>query len=120
MFSINKENCSKNVSDLDEEELFTEINSLQAELIEGGYNAPKLSHVYSDPSGKVLIKWPGSPRPFGPCGRNFGWVEIPSTASKIMKDLALSIYFNGKAARIDTSGCSGTRERVTALYSPGG
>jgi hypothetical protein len=67
----------------------------------------------------VFIKWDGSPRP-GPCGANFGWVKIPASANEAIKSLAISTYFSGAAARIDTSGCDGTYEAVTTIYSPGG
>lgn len=83
------------------------------------YNVPKLSHIYTDASGRVLIKWEGAPNP-GPCGVNNGWVAIPASADPALKALAVSIYFSGKAARIDTSGCDGNTEAVTSLYSPGG
>ena len=84
------------------------------------YEAPALTHIHVDSGGVVHIKWAGSPRP-GPCGgENFGWVVIPPTANEAMKALALSIYFGGKPARIDTSGCSGTYEIVVSLYSPSG
>ncbi len=84
------------------------------------YNVPRITHVFSNDSGTVLIKWAGSPRP-GPCpGENHGWVEIQASANTSLKALAYSIYFSGKPARIDTAGCSGTREIVKTLYSPGG
>jgi hypothetical protein len=44
---------------------------------------------------------------------------IPSNAPEAMKSLAISLYYDGKPARIDTAGCVGAYERVTALYSPG-
>jgi hypothetical protein len=83
------------------------------------YTVPRITHVYADSSGNVLIKWAGSPNP-GPCGTNNGWVTIQATANEALKTLAYTIYFSGKPARIDTSGCSGTREAVHSLYSPGG
>ena len=54
------------------------------------------------------------------CGgqENYGWVKIQSTANNALKDLAFSIYFNAKLARIDTRGCDGAHEIVTSLYSP--
>jgi hypothetical protein len=45
---------------------------------------------------------------------------IPSNAPEAMKSLAISLYFNAKPARVDTGGCVGAYESVTALYSPGG
>lgn len=83
------------------------------------YQVEKLSHVYADASGRVLIKWAGSPKS-GPCGANYGWVTIRSTANEALKTLAYTIYFSGKPARIDTSGCDGGNEAVGSLYSPGG
>lgn len=83
------------------------------------YNIDRISHVYSDTSGKVLIKWDGSPNP-GPCGNSHGWVEISADASEVLKSLAYSIYFSGRPARIDTGGCVGQREAVSSIYSPGG
>lgn len=83
------------------------------------YQAQNLSHVYADVSGRVLIKWSGSPNP-GPCGTNNGWVTIRSTANEALKTLAYTIYFSGKPVRIDTSGCDGGNEAVGSLYSPGG
>lgn len=95
------------------------IVSLSSVVHAATYNVPKLTHVYADASGRVLIKWAGSPSP-GPCGKNNGWVVIRSTADEALKALALSIYFSGRPARIDTSGCDGTNEAVGSLCSPGG
>ncbi|MCI0426809.1 MAG: hypothetical protein L0Z46_02175 [Nitrospiraceae bacterium] len=82
-----------------------------------------LTHISMNSDGTVFIKWTGSPRPSPTCsggGDNFGWVKIRPTANEAIKALALSIYFSGKLARIDTSGCDGPYEIVTSLYSPGG
>jgi hypothetical protein len=84
------------------------------------YEVPGITHIAVGSAGEVYIKWAESPRP-GPCGgENYGWVVIPPTANEALKALALSIYFSGKPARIDTSGCSGTYEIVVTLYSPSG
>jgi hypothetical protein len=56
----------------------------------------------------------------GPQQNNYGWVAIPATANEALKALAISIYFGGHPARIDTSGCDGINESVSGLYSPGG
>jgi hypothetical protein len=83
------------------------------------YNVDKLTNVYADANGRVLIKWSGSPNP-GPCGPNNGWVTIRSTANEALKTLAYTTYFSGKPARIDTNDCDGNNEAVGSLYSPGG
>lgn len=89
------------------------------------YQTTKITNVYSDPSGRVLIKWIGVPNP-GPCGVNNGWVAIRPSANAAVKALAYTIYFSGKPARIgtesvtSTANCDGPREVVKELYSPGG
>jgi hypothetical protein len=87
------------------------------------YEVPAITHIAveaADAGGRMYIKWAGSPRP-GPCGtENNGWVVILPTNNEALKSLALSLYFSGKPARIDTSGCSGPWEIVTIIYSPGG
>jgi hypothetical protein len=87
------------------------------------YNVTKITHIYTNTEGAVLIKWAGSPRP-GPCvgpgETNYGWVAIPPTASDALKALAISLYLKGKRARIDTSGCYKRYEKVKSIYSPGG
>jgi len=95
------------------------VISLVSVSYAGIYNVPKLSNIYAEETGRVLIKWSGSPNP-GPCGLNNGWVAIRSTAKEVLKTLAYNIYFSGKPARIDTKGCDGRWEIVTSLYSPGG
>jgi hypothetical protein len=85
------------------------------------YESKTLSNIGVNSDGSVFIKWEGSPTPSPSCGgSNFGWVKIPSTANEAIKSLALSIYFSGKIARIDTSGCDGPYEVVVTLYSPTG
>src|SRR3712207_4559355 len=82
------------------------------------YDGKTLSNIAINSDGTVFIKWEGSPTPSPSCrGNNFGWVKIPSTANEAIKSLALSIYFSGKVARIDTSGCEGPYEVVVSLYS---
>jgi hypothetical protein len=83
------------------------------------YNASSITAVAVGSGGEVYIRWVGLPNP-GPCGNNNGWVMIPSNAPEAMKSLAISLYFNAKPARVDTGGCVGAYESVTALYSPGG
>jgi hypothetical protein len=97
------------------------------------YNASKIIAVSVGSHGEVYIRWDPLPDP-GPCGgENNHWVVIPSTASDTIKSLALSLYFSGKAARIDTAAvqgtppaaqpagaCTGAYENVTFLYSPSG
>jgi len=105
--------------------------SLPAMAHAAKYSAQALTNIYADPAGRVLIKWeesqshPRPPNP-GPCPiggpqqNNYGWVAIPATANEALKALAISIYFGGHPARIDTSGCDGINESVSGLYSPGG
>jgi hypothetical protein len=89
----------------------------QASVIHAAsYYISKLTTVFSDANGRVLITWEGSPQP-GPCGTNYGFVAIRATANEALKALALSIFFSGRPARIDTSGCDGTYEVVVSLYS---
>ena len=95
------------------------VISLVSGAYAGSYTVTNLSYIYSEENGRVLIKWSGSPNP-GPCGANNGWVTIRPTANESLKTLAYTIYFSGKPARIDTSGCDGRWEVVTSLYSPGG
>jgi hypothetical protein len=97
------------------------------------YNASKIIAISIGSHGEVYIRWDGLPDP-GPCGgENYHWVEIPATASDTLKSLALSLYFSGKSARIDTAAiqgtppasqpagaCTGAYENVTFLYSPSG
>ena len=83
------------------------------------YHIPKITHIFTDGSGRVGIKWNGSPNP-GPCGKNYGWVVFPPSAAKEQKALALALYMSGKPARVDTSGCLGKYEIVSTLYSPNG
>src|SRR5262249_40246506 len=86
------------------------------------YEGKTLSHIGINSDGSIFIKWEGSPTPSPSCGggSNFGWVKIPAAANEAIKSLALSIYFSGKMARIDTSGCDGAYEVVVSLYSPTG
>jgi hypothetical protein len=108
--------------------------AVQAEFAEASiYNVPKIIAVAVGSHGEVYIRWEGLPDP-GPCGgENNHWVVIPAAASDTMKSLALSLYFSGKAARIDTTAiqgtpprqqppdaCTGAYENVTLLYSPSG
>jgi hypothetical protein len=84
------------------------------------YEFARITHIYTQENGVMLIKWTGSPSP-GPCGgTNNGWVEIAAAAAREMKAMALAIYAAGLPARIETSGCIGARERVTSIYSPSG
>jgi hypothetical protein len=84
------------------------------------YVASAITSIAVGSAGEVYIRWAELPNP-GPCpGNNNGWVVIPSTANEALKALALSLYFSGKPARIDTSGCSGVYEIVVILYSPSG
>jgi hypothetical protein len=83
------------------------------------YTAPAITNIAVATGGEVYIRFAGLPNNPSPCGgNNNGWVMIPSTASDVMKSLALSIYFSGKPVRIETSGCNGAYELVTGLYSP--
>ncbi len=108
--------------------------AVQAELAHAvTYNASKIIAIAVGSHGEVYIRWDGLPDP-GPCGgENNHWVVIPATASDTLKSLALSVYFSGKAARIDTAAiqgtappqqppgaCTGAYENVTVLYSPSG
>jgi hypothetical protein len=90
----------------------------------GVYNAAAITSIGVGSSGEVYIRWEGLPDPAPPesgcSGENNHWVVIPSDASDALKSLALSLYFSGKPARIDTSGCRGAYETVITLYSPGG
>jgi hypothetical protein len=84
------------------------------------YNASGIIAIAVGAGGEVYIRWTGLPNP-GPCGGNNNyWVVIPAPANETLKALALSLYFSGKPARIDTSGCSGAYENVVTLYSPAG
>jgi len=83
------------------------------------YDAPGIIAIAVGSGGEVYIRWAGLPNP-GPCGSDNNWVVIPSTANETLKALALSLYFSGKRARVDTSGCSGAYENVTIIYSPTG
>ena len=82
------------------------------------YTAASITAIAAGSSGELYIRWAGLPNP-GLCGSNNGWVMIPPNAPQAMKSLAVSLYYNGKPVRIDTAGCVGAYERVTALYSPG-
>ena len=99
--------------------VLTVLGMLSSIAHASSYNDKILTHIAIQSDGTVFIKWAESPRP-GPCGENFGWVKIPPTANEAIKALAISLYIGGKLARIDTSGCDGTYEIVTILYSPGG
>jgi len=97
------------------------------------YNAPKITAIAAGAHGEVYIRWDQIPDP-GPCGgENNHWVIIPAAATDTIKSLALSLYFSGKSARIDTAAiqgtapkkqpagaCTGPYENVTFLYSPSG
>jgi hypothetical protein len=96
--------------------LFSLASVVNAEV----YHVSEISHIHTNSTGVVHIKWVTSPRPYGPCGANNGWVAIPPSAPQTMKDLAYSLYFYGHAARIDTKGCHGQKEKVESMYSPGG
>ena len=89
----------------------------------GKYSVSKITHIYTNTDGAVGLKWTGSPRP-GPCAAsgstNYGWVMIPPDASDAIKAAAMTTYFKGKKARIDTIGCYGNYEKVRSFYSPGG
>lgn len=80
--------------------------------------ASGITAIAAGPGGELYIRFEGAPNP-GPCGQNFGWVVIPSTA-EATKSLAQSLYFNRSAVRVVTSGCSGAYESVAYLYSPEG
>jgi hypothetical protein len=95
------------------------IASVSSVVRAAQYSATRITHIATNADGTMFLKWEGSPRP-GPCGENFGWVKIRPTAHETLKALALSIYFSGAPARIDTSGCDGTYEIVTSLYTPSG
>jgi hypothetical protein len=82
------------------------------------YQAPAITAIAGGASGEVYIRFDGLPNP-GPCGPNNGWVMVPSS-NDVMKSLALSLYFNPKPVRVDTSSCTGAYETVNGLYSPGG
>jgi hypothetical protein len=95
------------------------------------YNTPKIIAIAVGSHGEVYIRWDGLPDPGSCGGENNHWVVIPAAASETIKSLALSLYFSGKAARIDTAAiqgtppasqpagaCSGAYENVTTLYSP--
>jgi hypothetical protein len=107
------------------------VQNKPADAVE--YNASKIIAISVGSHGEVYIRWDGLPDP-GPCGgENYHWVVIPGTASDTIKSLALSLYFSGKATRIDTAAvqgtppppqpagaCTGADENVTQLYSPSG
>ena len=102
---------------------FALVLFLSAAGYAASYADKVLTHIAMNADGTVFIRWAGSPRPSPSCnagGDNFGWVKIRPTANEAIKALALSIYFSGKLARIDTSGCDGPYEIVTSLYSPAG
>jgi hypothetical protein len=80
------------------------------------YNATRITRIGTDADGAVYLIWEGDP-PSETCGASFGWVVIAATANQAAKDLALSLFESGRSARIDTSGCEGTYERVSLLYS---
>ena len=86
------------------------------------YNAPAgITAIAAGSSGELYIRFANLPNP-GLCGQNNGWVVIPPTGSAYMKSLAETLYFSGRAVRVDTDngGCWNTYERVVALYSPHG
>jgi len=97
------------------------------------YNTSKIISIDVNTLGEVYVRWDGLPDP-GPCGgENYHWVVIPAGASDTLKSLALSLYFSGKSARIDTAAventpaaqqptgaCAGPYENVTSVYSPSG
>ena len=84
------------------------------------YMIPELTHVYTDAAGQMALKWTGAPNP-GPCGgTNNGWVLVEAQADNTLKSFILALYVSGKAARISTSGCNGSREIVVGVYSPTG
>lgn len=85
-----------------------------------GYDISRISHVHTNTSGRILIKWDGAPNP-GPCGSpNHGWVVIESTSDNALKSFTYMLYAAGKKAVVTTSGCVGNYEIVTGIYSPGG
>jgi hypothetical protein len=101
------------------------VPSLSPVAHAGSYSATRLTHIAMNSDGTTFVKWDGSPGSPGsstpnPCGENFGWVKILPASNEAMKALALSIYFSGDMARIDTSGCDGTYEIVVSLYTPSG
>jgi hypothetical protein len=87
----------------------------------GTYKATAITNIAVYSGGELYIRWAGDTLPDpGPCGgENYHWVVIPATASDTLKSFALSIYFSGKPAQIQTAGCSGPYELVIQLYSPG-
>jgi len=97
------------------------------------YNAPKIITISVRSNGEVYIRWDTVPDPGACGGENNHWVVIPAAASDTLKSMALSLYFSGKPARVDTAAvagtppaqqpagaCTGAYENVTFLYSPGG
>jgi|SRR5215831_11316865 len=82
------------------------------------YQAPAITAIAAGSTGEVYIRFANLPNP-GPCGVNNDWVVIPAS-NDAMKSLALSLYFNAKPVRIDTSSCTGSYETVNVLYSPSG
>lgn len=78
------------------------------------YIGVSLAGVTTDVNGVVYLRWAGYANP-GPCGANAGWVKMESTADPALKSLAYSLYIAGKTVRVDTAGCSGTYEIVTAI-----
>ena len=84
------------------------------------YNAAALTSISVSAGGEVFIRFDGIPDP-GPCGgENNHWVVIPSAANEALKALAISLYFSSRPVRVDTSGCTGSDENVTTIYSPSG
>jgi hypothetical protein len=90
------------------------------------YNPPRIIAISVGAGGEVYMRFEGLPNNPSPCppphggGNNNNWVMIPAAANETLKALALSLYFSGKPARIDTSGCTGAYENVIAVYSPSG
>ena len=90
------------------------------------YNPPRIIAISVGAGGEVYMRFEGLPNNPSPCppphggGNNNNWVMIPAAANETLKALALSLYFSGKPARTDTSGCSGAYENVIAVYSPSG
>ena len=95
------------------------VVALSSTVYAATYDAPAIISIAVGSGGEVYIRWEGLPNP-GPCGIDNGWVVIPSGANETLKALALSLYFSGKRARVDTSGCTGTYESVVIIYSPTG
>lgn len=86
----------------------------------GSYDVLKITHVYTDASGNMSLKWQGAPDP-GPCGSpNYGWVSVMPSADPNFKAFVYMLHANELPAQIVTSGCNGTREIVSAIYSPDG